>query len=1262
MLEVTADDIAALDDDDLRALLALLCEAELRRRALPASAVTWGGHQDAADGGIDVRVELPAETLIEGFIPRAATGFQVKKPDMPAGAVKKEMRPNGSLRPSIQSLAANKGGYIIVSSTSSLTDTALADRRRAMAVAVADVPGGADLWLDFYDRTRMASWVREYPGLIPWVRRKAGRQIAGWQSYGPWASPDDAQDAEFLADDAIRIHTGALKDKSGLTAIAGIVRIRKAIATNGGTVRLVGLSGVGKTRLVQALFDSRIGEEGLDPALALYTNMSDGPDPAPVGMVSDLVVNKSRAIVVVDNCPPELHRRLTEVCKGSRVCVITVEYDIREDRPEGTEVFSLEPSSTEMAEKVLRRHFQDLSEIDARSITNFAGGNFRVALALANTVGRGESVSGLTDAQLFERLFRQRQEPDSALLQAGEACSLLYSFDGETVTGDSELARLGSLVGQSAPQLYARVAEMRRRDLVQTRSQWRAVLPHAIANRLAVLALQDIPVNIIEAELVTNAPERVKRSFSRRLGYLHDNEAAQRIVEGWLAPEGILSNPTTLDDLHAEMLTNVAPVVPEAVLAALEREARGRDGKLLRDKRRKFVRLLRSLAYDPALFERSANLLADFAVEDADKDKSEAGSALKSLFFVYLSGTHATLEQRIRVMESLVRSPHERRQQLGLEALRALLEAWHFMSAYDFEFGSRSRDFGYHPTFAELQAWCSTVLKSAEELANSDLPATAGVPGVVASAFRGLWTRAILYDDLEQISRTFASKGYWREGWIAICQTLNYGRRDLTAEGKARLIALEKELRPTDLVQKVRSIVLSSRGGGIGLDDYDECDEDPVKAYERTEALAKELGVEVTNNDSSFATILPEILSGTGKLFSFGMGLGSGAPDPANCWQSLRAGLAAIPAKRRNMQVLVGFLDELGRRSPELAASFLDESIADPILGLYFPMLQCAVAIGKPGVERLRKSLAHGIAPIEEYRRLAWGRCHETMTADDLRTLVTEIGRTPGGVEPALEIVFFRLFGDRQAKRDHEPEVIEAGRELIGRLEFERISDHDDHQLGLIVENCLSGIAGASAARVVCERFKAAASGLLLDVYKYDNFMTALCKTQPTMVLDTFFAVTEEKHKSASGMLRWSDGRRKNPIDAIPSDALIEWCDREPDSRYPSMADIVSFLKGSDEEEVTSHWSGVALRLIEHAPDPVAVVRAFVERFRPSSWSGSLASILEGRKALLEELKGHKNPDVAAFANVVANKLALEVEEERTWEAKHDRQRDERFE
>ncbi len=79
----------------------------MRKRGLPTSAVTWGGNQDARDGGLDVRVSLAAGAAITGFVPKPQTGFQVKKPDMPRAEILDEMKPKpiGILRPSILELA-----------------------------------------------------------------------------------------------------------------------------------------------------------------------------------------------------------------------------------------------------------------------------------------------------------------------------------------------------------------------------------------------------------------------------------------------------------------------------------------------------------------------------------------------------------------------------------------------------------------------------------------------------------------------------------------------------------------------------------------------------------------------------------------------------------------------------------------------------------------------------------------------------------------------------------------------------------------------------------------------------------------------------------------------------------------------------------------------------------------------------------------------------------------------------------------------------
>ena len=257
------------------------------------------------------------------------------------------------------------------------------------------------------------------------------------------------------------------------------------------------------------------------------------------------------------------------ICAGhpeSTVSVITVEYDIREDQPEGTEVFELEVSSEALIEKLLKHRFSSLSSIDLRTIAQFSGGNARVAISLAETVHRDETIAGMSDENLFKRLFEQRNAPNESLLVAAQGLSLVYSFHGEDVSdGDeAELFRLGAVVKRTAQEMFQSAAELGRRRLVQRRGVWRAVLPQAIANRLAARALQDIPTTTIEKHLVNGPPERLLRSFSRRLGYLDGSQEAKQIARGWLGVGGLLADVLNLNELGESMFRNIAPLDPEA--------------------------------------------------------------------------------------------------------------------------------------------------------------------------------------------------------------------------------------------------------------------------------------------------------------------------------------------------------------------------------------------------------------------------------------------------------------------------------------------------------------------------------------------------------------------------------------------------------------------------------------------------------------------------------------------------------------------------
>jgi len=98
------------------------------------------------------------------------------------------------------------------------------------------------------------------------------------------------------------------------------------------------------------------------------------------------------------------------------------------------------------------------------------------------------------------------------------------------------------------------------------------------------------------------------------------------------------------------------------------------------------------------------------------------------------------------------------------DALEAMLKTGHFMSAYNFEFGVRSRDYGYHPpTGKDVGDWFAAALNFAEPFALLDSSVGEGVRHAIAQEFRGLWTNVSRTDELERIAYAVAAKGFWHD-------------------------------------------------------------------------------------------------------------------------------------------------------------------------------------------------------------------------------------------------------------------------------------------------------------------------------------------------------------------------------------------------------------------------------------------------------------------------------------------------------------------
>lgn len=600
---------------------------------------------------------------------------------------------------------------------------------------------------------------------------------------------------------------------------------------------------------------------------------------------------------------------------------------VKDDKPQTTEIIHIETDGPEVAEQLLTRRFPVIGQNNARRIAEFADGNARVALAIAERGEEGESLALLSDAQLFNRLFEQRNHPDGYLREQAEILSLVYSFsvsNPDAVTDELEI--LGALFGYSKIQLFKAVTKLMERHIVQKRSHWRAILPHAIANKLAASALNSIPISQLRTTFEAPDCERLLMSFAHRLGLLHDHPVAKEIVEAWLQPEGMLGGIIELNDISARILEYIGPVAPEALLNRIEAVLSSPDFKGMEPgynpQRRSVLRLLQLLAYEPNAFDRCARLLIRMAEDEADNNDQDSARNMVSRFFqAYLSGTHAALSQRIDLMNKCIESDVITRRSLGFKMLSIALDGPPWSGFGVSEFGARPRDYGYQPNHDELVEWRCAFIDVVVRLGTSGAPELQGpARSILANEFRGIWFQEAMRDKLVDAARTLNAFSPWGEGWKAVRLTVHF---DYTKRSDVHdvehlpdnLDALEKELEPIELIPTIKTYVLSTNHDFWALDaDFDHEDSNKyAAARKRLEAKALQLGQDFALSNHVLEELGSELFS-IGEMpyrAVFGRGLARGTHVLRVGWQQLVGQIKKQPDVNKDFDIIGGFIEEV---------------------------------------------------------------------------------------------------------------------------------------------------------------------------------------------------------------------------------------------------------------------------------------------------------------------------------------------------------------
>lgn len=1150
--ELEPSDISNLSDADLREMVARLCEAELISQEIQPSRVLWGGAQEAADGGLDVRVADAIPLTNPAFVSRKNTGFQVKKNSMSKAACKKEMLDKGNLKTVIGDLLDKKGAYVIVSGKDDCSDKMLSERLLGMKSAIEGLPNSEDLLLDFYGRDRLSAWLRQFPGVALWVRSRLGKPLSGWQTFGRWTAISPDKDDEFLLDDHPCVIDVNSQKKDPITIADGIKLVRERLRIAGSTVRITGLSGVGKTRFAQALFEEDVCEDSLPGANAIYADLGDDLTPTASELIAYLIANDFSSYVVLDNCPPDIHRKLQKQVSSNQasLSLLTIEYDISDDRPEETEVIHIEPSSEKIVSKLIQKRYPSLGRVNADKISVFSGGNARVAIALASRVGADETLTNFSDEDLFQRLFNQRKGATDSLLESAEILSLVYSFNVSPSEFNDELSVLSNIGGLDRRNLYRMHVELLRRQLSQQRGNWRAVLPHALANRLARRALQNIHSDQINAELFKRENLRLFKSCAHRLGYLHDFEPARKLANTWFKAGGPFHNIALCDDELLQALSYIAPVFPDELLTAIEEASKDPEFCSRNNKNFSvFVKLLRKIAYDDQSFDRAATLIFQFAeTEKAGENNNSITSQLSSLFSLYLSGTQAAPKRRHEFVNRILITGNQRQFEIAEDIFRSAFEAYHWTSFGGFDFGARSRDYGWEPkTNKEILNWYTGFIKLLVPLLESDNESRCKwAKEILATHFVGLWSYAGCFDILENLVRKYGVGGKWPGMWMAIKRTIHYNGKKQTPELFTRLETLERLAAPDDPYSEIEAYALTNT-----WDHVEFIGGNYTKSSEEINQKIEMLGELATSEPEYLERLAPRLWDKhIDALWAFGKGLAKGSLDQRSTFEALIRLMQQQDLEVVQPILFSGFITGVHASNPSLSRK-LQESVLDvPELKHYFVNLLSATPIVPWGIKKLIELAKAGELEPWRFQHISYGRVHESIADDDLSKLLSALNDLDDGIFATIEILSMRFFFQKGSKYTPSDDLRSVGRQAILKMlsmHRDKISRRQSHGMDRVIKECISDPATEDEIRDIISLLCDGVESYRLYGFELENIIGHLVKNYPEYVLDRVFIDSEKSERLMYLFFKDRVNRSCSPLNLAPIESVLNWCNGNQD-------------------------------------------------------------------------------------------------------------------
>lgn len=1276
--EVQGKDLEGLRPEQLHELLRRLLSVEAQANRIPLDGIHVSSNTAAPDGGEDGRISWQGGPESTRFLPSRLCQFQLKAGGIGPAQAGREVLARGEVKPIVRSVLEQDGHYILLCARR-YTWQAIENREQAIHKALREAGLSVPpVRVSFRDADMIALWVNTHPSVALWVQEKVGLASPGrFASWHQWRSRSE--------------HAVPWVEDPRLPELLSAIRER--VTRPGKLLRVVGLSGVGKSRLcLEAL-----GGAGDDPEvnrplrdLVMYAVQPKVPDQALPATVDRLAGSGARAVVVVDDCDPQTHDDLARLVRraGSRVSLVTID----DETPlPGTDTIPVPEAAASVVEAIVEHVAGTFPPLVRQLLARVTAGFPEIARRIGSEPGATQLVDPRPD-ELIESFVvgRAPQDADRLLRSA----TLLSAFrlvrvdplntgwfdPSQAQTPEDYLAPIAALGRHLTwEDLYDATQRLGKRGIFKRRGGLGAIQPRPIATRLAERQWEEWDPGKWDQVLSGSLGPGLAGVAAERLAHLNGTEIANRVVKH-VCREGGPLDTATVNNNRVEVLARLAEVDTEVVAEYVERLLDGDpDRWLLGDNgRNSLLRALGRIAFPAATFVAGARLMLRLLGVEHGTDSEYTSQPFAALFPAISGATEADGNRRLRFLDKAVAINDPTRMKHVARALAAGCDPVGHVSAIGPELhGSRwTLDRWYPATRTELAEYVGGCISHLAKLA----PRNDEVGGMCREKLGGLIGSLVgngFIGCIEDAIRRVAEAGHrWTLALRQLHGALIDFPKSIDEATAARVHSLIDLLTPADLINRVRALVTEApmpRDWGT-----ESTSEHFAALRTKIDALSDEL----LRTPEALRKLLPKLSCGTHiHADKLGESIANRASSPLDWLDPIIGAVEHEPAAQRNHALFVGFVAGLADRHGAEAEAVKQRVIESPALAPVFPEVCLRVGLTSSDVARGVEGLVRGTIPssalmswmypetLEPLRRAAVARLLDALLDHDATSfaigvntlwimLSNEDREGTDTRETELRIADFR------------PQVLTMARNAgrWSKWDFQSATGSTDPRVSQAMTEWYFAQIVLRMLRKGGEddqaRETALAFSLALTHQHQDGWLKLYGKTLRPVLRELLSGLPGIAWELIGGTIVSSSRFRRlmalslgerflldrgvdPPILALPEEILLAWCHANPDQAPEFAANCLPILATASSDPGQHNLHPVMSRLIDDFGDRTDVQEAFESNLLPRGPVSSMADHYARHEAPLEVLKGHGTPAVRRWARGLSRKVRQIVADRR---------------